>query len=147
MWVADEADQMDSCHSILDYGCGNGSLGAALNTVGGLRRRTLYQYDPGREVALPADFEAADLTACLDVMEHVEEPYVEAVLADISSKTAVRALFLVICKPAMIALPDGRNAHVTVRPVDWWLECLGRAFHEVEVLKDKGDWFTCRCTK
>lgn len=104
--------------SILDYGCGQGTLRPALPD------RTVFEYDPGRPEKwnLP---KPADLVVATDVLEHVEPNRVEAVLRHIG-RLAIRGAFLVISlSPSKVLLPDGRNAHLTVRPEDWWLKQLG----------------------
>lgn len=101
---------------ILDYGCGKCSLSKSLPFP-------IQNYDP----FLP-DYSVrprpADIVVCTDVMEHVEEEFVGAVLADIHSLTLKLAFFEVATRPAQKVLPDGRNAHITQHPIAWWLERL-----------------------
>lgn len=100
--------------TILDYGCGTGSLGAAIGDYG------VVGYDP----AIPgkdAPPSPADVVACVDVLEHVEPDCLAAVLDDLRRVT-VKALFLSIPSiPARKTLPDGRNAHLIVEQPKWWL--------------------------
>ena len=57
-----------------------------------------------------------------DVLEHIEEENLDAVISEIYSK-ADKFVYLGICNsPANSILPDGRNAHVTQKELDWWLE-------------------------
>lgn len=103
--------------SILDYGAGKGSLSAALTGF------DVREYDP----AIPgkdAPPEPADLVCCLDVLEHVEERCLDAVLDDLL-RLSRRALLLdIACRVGGKRLADGRPAHVLVRPHSWWLEKL-----------------------
>lgn len=103
--------------SLLDYGCGEGSLAKALRPLG----IKAIEYDPaitGKD-ALP---EPADIVVCTDVLEHIEPDRIDAVLAHLRSLTR-KACFAVIClRPANKNLPDGRNAHILLRPVSWWRE-------------------------
>ena len=104
--------------SILDYGCGRGTLFEAMREFG--FEFTYRSYDPAiREVSMrpvPADF-----VTCTDVLEHIEPECLDAVLDDIAS-LAKRAIFLVIATtPAKKHLPDGRNAHLIIEPPKWWL--------------------------
>ncbi len=110
--------------TILDYGCGQGSLNHALSTT-----RKLYsfsEYDPavlGKD-GLPAP---ADLVVCTDVLEHVEPDKLGAVLLHLRGLTNV-ALFVVIAvRPSNKTLSDGRNAHLILEPADWWLRQLQSA--------------------
>jgi hypothetical protein len=117
------------CHSILDYGCGRGSLGDALLLATGSRP---YEYDPavpGKDT-LPM---FADLVVCTDVLEHIEPDKLGNVLEHLHLITR-RALFLVISTRASNkTLADGRNAHLIVEPGDWWrarVEEAGFTVHE-----------------
>lgn len=107
--------------SVLDYGCGKGSLAASLPGV------DIREYDPaiaGKD-SLP---EQADVVACLDVLEHVEPDLLDNVLADIQ-RLARRAVFLTIAtRKSTRELADGRNAHLIQEDADWWRERLGRFF-------------------
>lgn len=105
--------------SVLDYGCGKGTLG---HMIGSLVR----DYDPaieGKTIAEPAD-----LVVCTDVLEHIEPHLINNVLAHLAEMTGQRLLFQIATKPAKKILPDGRNAHLLVRPVFWWKERLGKYF-------------------
>lgn len=98
--------------SILDYGCGKSTLAAALPFP-------IWEYDPaipGKE----ANPKPADLVVCTDVLEHIEPEYLDAVLKDLQRCTIKAAYMVVSNVPAMKTLPDGRNTHLIVQPVDWW---------------------------
>lgn len=145
-WVREEMELVDPCFTLLDYGCGNGSLRINLAQTGALWQKVMYEYDPGRGIQMAPVFTKVDLTTCIDVMEHVEEDKVAGVLADILSHTRQVALFLVSTTPAVHSLPDGRNAHITIKPTAWWLEQMGEHFSKVEVVAEKSTWFKARCT-
>jgi hypothetical protein len=66
----------------------------------------------------------AQMVCCIDVLEHIEPEFVDNVLDDLHRLTEA-LLFCTICTvPALKTLPDGRNAHVTVRPIKWWMDKL-----------------------
>ena len=97
--------------TILDYGCGKGSLRKALGPF-------VSNYDP----AVPefaGEPEPADLVVCTDVVEHVEPDMLDAVLDHIKS-LGQHYLLIVSCREAHKTLPDGRNAHLIVQPPEWW---------------------------
>ena len=100
---------------ILDYGCGKGRLG------------TNKKYDP----ALPEfseEPEPADLVVCTDVLEHIEPECLDNVLRHIRSKMLKAGYFTIGCSPAAKKLSDGRNAHLIIRPPEWWVEKLSDYF-------------------
>ena len=104
--------------SILDYGCGQGSLMRTLRTLP-LAGWALAEYDPaipGKDT-LP---DAADLVVCTDVLEHIEKKRLGAVLAHLRA-LAQRVLWVVVStKASNKILPDGRNAHLIIKPAPWW---------------------------
>lgn len=110
--------------SILDYGCGQGSLAKALRTFPANAR--VAEYDPaisGKDV-LP-DF--ADLVVCTDVLEHIEPDRLDTVLAHLKL-LARKALWIVVStKHSNKKLPDGRNAHIIIMPASWWKKQFQRA--------------------
>ena len=105
----------DGHASVLDYGCGKGSLAAGLALDGIIA----HEYDPavrGKDQP-PAP---ADLVVCTDVLEHIEPDHLDDVLAHLASLTQ-RKLFVDVCtRPAAKTLPDGRNAHLSLHDAAWW---------------------------
>jgi hypothetical protein len=109
-------------YTVLDYGCGKSTLLKALPPLAE-RPIRFEQYDPCIP-GLDEPPEPADLVVCTDVLEHIEPDCLEAVLDDLHRVT-LKAVFLEIaCRPAKKTLPDGRNAHLTQEPPDWWLPKL-----------------------
>lgn len=121
---ADQILQMSNSlqtRSILDYGCGKCTLQKALPFP-------IQNYDP----FIPEYSDRptpADIVVCTDVMEHVEEECIYTVLADIAVLTLKAVFFQVATRPASKVLPDGRNAHISQHPSNWWL-------HEMLVMFD-----------
>lgn len=117
--------------SILDYGCGQGSLGRALRSGLSDQVIRISEYDPaipGKDC--PPEF--ADLVVCTDVLEHVEPDRLTAVLAHLKM-LARKAVFVVIStKETNKTLNDGRNAHLIIKPGPWWkaqLRAAGFTLH------------------
>lgn len=132
--------------SLLDYGCGTGSLKVKIEQGQMAPHLDIHEYDPSRVGKnLPAGDVSFDVVTCIDVMEHVEEDKVPAVLAHIATLTSKRAYFLIATSPAIERLPDGRNAHITVHPLNWWETRLRDHFSIVQVGKTTPKWFICEC--
>lgn len=115
--------------SILDYGCGQGSLTAALSQTR-LGGRRLDEYDP----AIKGKSQAptfADLVVCTDVLEHIEPERLGAVLAHLQMLTRKAALIVTHLGPANKVLADGRNAHLIQKPAAWWWAEIVSAGFEV----------------
>ena len=61
-----------------------------------------------------------DGVVCTDVLEHCPEEDIDWIVHEIFSY-AERFVYLAIaCYPANKRLPNGENAHCTIRPVEWW---------------------------
>lgn len=108
---------MEQCDSILDYGCGKGTLGELIRSRGGC---DFFEYDPGiTGKDMPP--EPADLVACLDVMEHIEPEFLDAVIKDLA-RLAKKRLFVDISTKFTKSrwLSDGRNSHLIVEQDAWW---------------------------
>ena len=72
----------------------------------------------------------ADLLLNIDVLEHIEQKDLDAVLADMAG-TCRDALIIIDTKPAATILPDGRCVHTRIRPPAWWRQRLARHFPEL----------------
>ena len=108
---------------ILDYGCGKGELSKALG-----RRYRIAGFDPAiPEADTPP--EPCEFVFCGDVLEHIEPECLEAVLDDLQRVVLKHGLFIVATRPAKKTLPDGRNAHLIIEPLEWWIPKLSRRFY------------------
>ena len=104
--------------SVLDYGCGKGLLIEQLEKDVA-KEICLQGYDPGNPKfnQLPNE---ADFVTCFDVLEHVEDSYIENTLDDIKHLTQKIACIVIDLMPAKKQLSDGRNAHILLAPPAWW---------------------------
>lgn len=111
--------------SFLDIGCGKDTLRKAMREdllkLGMLDRFALYAYDPAM-IEHSADPLPADVVFATDVAEHIEPEYVEAWLRFFASKVKKLWFMTVATRPAIKTLADGRNAHLSVHPWQWWAE-------------------------
>lgn len=129
-WAGEVAKLVEEfgCKSILDYGCGKGSLAAEL-------RRSfpdVREYDPaiaGKDTA-PSP---ADLVVCTDVLEHIEPGMVDSVLDHLQKATKKVLLFSIATTPAKKFLADGRNAHLSLHGLAFWEAALCAKFEGVTV--------------
>jgi hypothetical protein len=106
--------------SILDYGCGQSRLLEALALGHSVE---LMRYDPAIPAYAKKPEKPADLLINIDVLEHVEEKDLDEVLSEMSSLCR-HAIIIVDTKPAAAILPNGANAHATVRSHAWWRQRL-----------------------
>lgn len=126
------ADELQA-ETILDYGCGEGALAEAM------KPRRVSGFDPGvlgRE-GMP---KPCDLVVCSDVLEHVELEKLNDVFGHLRSICLKGAYLVIATRPAKAILPDGRNAHLIVKPAEWWikgLQNIGWTIERQEIIEDK----------
>lgn len=112
---------MGRCATVLDYGSGQGVLAQALPSE---RSYRVIEYDPALPDKEEHPTEPADLVFCGDVLEHIEPFCLEVVIDDICALTGKMVMLVVATVPASKLLADGRNAHLIVEPLSWWLPRL-----------------------
>jgi hypothetical protein len=123
--------QSVDAEELLDYGAGKGRLGVALQDHV-KRPLRIHHYDPAiPEWATPP--RPCGFVACIDVLEHIEPALLGNVLDDLKRVTAGVGVYTVHTEPAIKTLPDGRNAHLIQRPLDWWLPQFQARFDVVKV--------------
>ncbi|NQW10821.1 MAG: hypothetical protein HQ481_13190 [Alphaproteobacteria bacterium] len=112
--------------AILDYGAGKQRLAVELAKHID-DPMPIRAYDPAvPEIASPP--EPADMVACIDVLEHIEPDYLDAVIDDLARVTRKNLIASIASGPAIKTLSDGRNAHLIQQPAEWWLPQLWRRF-------------------
>jgi hypothetical protein len=110
---------------LLDYGCS--SLCNLIKHLKVDHEFTYQAYDPCVERFSSAPV-PAEMVACIDVLEHIEPDCLDDVLNDLERLTEVVGVFTVHTGPAVKVLPDGRNAHLIQRPMEWWLPKIWERF-------------------
>lgn len=110
--------------SVLDFGCGKGLcwLDFRLDKLFKLERLGLY--DPGVEKFSHIPNVTYDMVICIDVLEHIPEHLLDEVLEQIFSKAEKLVFLSISTRPASKKLPNGDNAHATIKPKQWWLDRL-----------------------
>jgi hypothetical protein len=124
--------------SILDYGCGKGTLGEGLKATLGL---SIAEYDPAiaDKEAPPAP---AELVVATDVLEHIEPECLDAVLADLARVTQTKLLFDVSLVDSHKRMGDGSSPHRLVKPPEWWKEKIEQHF-DVTVFVSRPEFRFC----
>lgn len=131
--------------TLLDYGCGKGTLKIGLKVL--RPSCEVIEYDPG----IPDKGEflkdgklvlKGDYLTCIDVLEHIEPDCLTEVLEDIATLFTEKALVTVCTRPAKKTLPDGRNFHINLHPLDWWRHKLYLHFtiESYEQGKEPDEW-------
>ena len=110
---------------ILDYGCGRCTLAEALGPA-----YDVHNYDPCIEDYAKRP-NPRPVVTCTDVLEHVEPHLIDEVLADLRALTEQTALLVINTGPARKTLADGRNAHISQHPPEWWMERIRAAGFEI----------------
>jgi len=121
--------------TILDFGCGKSELVVQVGKKAGIQA---FRYDPaidGLDLLPEAEF---DIVINTDVLEHLDQDEVDDLLEDIR-KLSDHAFFNIATEPARTILPNGENAHATVRPKAWWKSKLQEHFSLVKSIPSPGN--------
>ena len=118
-YIATLIDETNST-TLLDYGCGKGWQYSKweVNKTWNCQYPTLY--DPGVFEFSEKPTGTFDGVINIDVLEHIEEKDIEAVLSEIFSYADKFVYLSIALFLGTDLLPDGRNMHVTVKPTSWW---------------------------
>ncbi len=109
--------------TILDYGCGGSDWTAKNFSDNGESAQEYYsldqcfRYEPGRGFD---ERTQVDCVLSFDVLEHIFIADIENTLDDIFSYAKKLVILNIACYPANAKLPNGENAHITVRNKFWW---------------------------
>lgn len=118
--------------SVLDYGCGTGSLQKIFPNIVGV---TFHQFDPCIEEYSNSP-KPVDIVICTDVLEHIEPECLENVLNDLQRLTKKTAYISICLTEAVKTYPDGRNCHLSILPHDIWYAKLRKRFDIIESKKE-----------
>jgi hypothetical protein len=110
--------------TVLDYGCGGSDWRykgfddeTGQSAMEYFKLRNVYRYEPARSVD---ERQTADCVISFDVLEHIFISDMPSVLRDMFSYAAKLLVLNVACYAAAATLPNGENAHITVRHPFWW---------------------------
>ena len=119
---------------ILDYGCGKGALIKELSNI--YPDIQIYGYDPVIENKDFLPINKADLVINTDVLEHIPEDEIEQVIKQIASISS-NVYFNLHHALAHTQLPNGENAHCTVKPLFWYYELFKKHFDTQTILEGR----------
>jgi hypothetical protein len=122
--------------TLLDYGCGKGlqyepqrisveGVGEWDSLLDYWGIEELHCYDPGYEPFSKLPEGKFDGVICTDVLEHCNEVDLPWIVEEIFSYAKRFVFASIACYPAKTHLPNGENAHCTVRPPQWWRDLFG----------------------
>lgn len=124
--------------TILDYGCGKavGYQKARMTLPDGRKLRGLKEiwdvddirlFDPGYAPHSAVPTGTYDGVLCTDVLEHCPEEDIGWIIDELFG-FAEKFLFCTIaCYPARKKLPNGENAHITLKNAGWWIDRIEAA--------------------
>ena len=115
------------CDAFIDYGCGKGNLVMNLRNIIS-SNITIDGYDPAIDQFNQKPTKSYDFLSCFDVLEHIEDKYIDNVLDHIRSLAKGIAYIAVDLQPAVKKLENGRNAHILLAPPDWWTTKIAQYF-------------------
>jgi hypothetical protein len=110
--------------TLLDYGCGGSDYDVAgFNEEDNQSAKSFFELDevslfePARDID---QRKKSDGVVCFDVLEHIFISDVPRVVRELFELTDKLLIVNVACYEARALLPNGENAHITVRPSLWW---------------------------
>ena len=123
MFVKDYVSRMIElygCKTILDYGCGKGYQYTRFN-VHAEWNCSVTLFDIGVDELSNKPSNSVDFVLSTDVLEHCETDFIPEILKELNDYADKCVLVSISTRPAKKTLPDGRNAHLTVKEPDWWI--------------------------
>lgn len=131
----------DEITTVLDYGGGGSDWDEPdFDPASGQSAKQFFDvsivntFEPARN-----EFEKtkSDCVICMDVLEHIFISDVPKVVNELFSLAKKLLIINVACYEADALLPNGENAHITIRNAEWWkgvIDATAVHFEEVEVM-------------
>ena len=127
--------------TILDYG-GGGSNWDEPNfepTTGETAKKffdieKVTTFEPARNLL---EKKKSDCVVCMDVLEHIYIADIPIVVKELFSLTNNLLIINVACYKAAAILPNGENAHITIRPPLWWkgvIDTIAVNYKNIEIM-------------
>ena len=124
--------------TLINYGCGQTNLHEELSILGA----QCFRYDPAIPEVSSLPLTKADFLVNTDVLEHIPEAQLDKVISEMAS-ISQRAFINISTRLAAEILPNGENAHCTIKTPDEWNQVLSRHFETVNTIYvEEGDFAT-----
>ena len=126
--------------TVLDYGGGGSDWDAPGFDTGTKQSakqffqiQTVHTFEPARGLM---EKKKADCVVCMDVLEHIFIEDIPKVVSELFALSKKLLVVNVACYKAAALLPNGENAHITVRGADWWkgvFDAISSNYKDIEV--------------
>ena len=135
--------------SLLDYGGGGSNwdepgfepkTGESAKKFFNIQKVTTFE--PARNLL---NKEKSDCVVCIDVLEHIYIADIPNVVNELFSLTNNLLIINVACYKAAATLPNGENAHITIRNPIWWkgvFDTVAINYKDIEVMLICSNTFT-----
>ena len=131
----------DNIKTVLDYGGGGADWDAPnFDPKTNQSAKEFFQlqkvdkFEPARGIM---EKKKADCVVCMDVLEHIFIQDIPTVVAELFALSKKLLVVNVACYKAAALLPNGENAHITVRSPDWWkgvFDAISIGYENIEVM-------------
>ena len=108
------------CNTMLDYGCGKGYQ-YTIHNIHADWNVNITLFDIGVDEFSNKPNKTYDLVSSTDMLEHCETADIPDILQELNDYANKVVLVSISTRLAKKTLPDGRNAHLTVQPIEWWM--------------------------
>lgn len=108
--------------TVLDYGSGKGEQYSVhhVNRTFNIEDDKVTCYDIGVPEFNTLPQQTFDGVICTDVLEHIPEEQLPTNLQAIFSKANKFVFVIIHTGSSSVTLPNGENAHCTIKPPGWW---------------------------
>lgn len=96
---------------------------------------------------LPVDLGMTEWVYCCDVLEHIPEEKIEAVLSEISSRHLKGGYMSICLQEDSFGKVLNETLHLCIKTKEWWHEKLGHHWNIQESTPSTNNYFHCHLTK
>ena len=139
--ICKEKISSDEIKTVLDYGGGGSNWDSPYfeTTTGETAKQffhleDVFTFEPARNLM---EKKKSDCVVCMDVLEHIFVADIPYVIGELFALTKKLLVINVACYEAKALLPNGENAHITVRTPAWWkgvIDTVSTNYEDVEVM-------------